>query len=74
MDMIVQVAQQAFIDAGYQWQERIYNDGKPENCSVDFTDNKNPLYFHKNCIGDFGWGRFSREECWERALIWLRTQ
>jgi len=68
------VAQQAFMDAGYQWREHIYNDGSINNCSVDFTKNQSPTYFCKNIIGDFGWGRYPREVCWSKALEWLNSK
>ncbi|KKK62505.1 hypothetical protein LCGC14_3003680, partial [marine sediment metagenome] len=57
--------QQKFIDAGYQWEEHIFNDGMSDNCSIHFTEDTSPGYFLKRCLGDFGWGRYSRKSCWQ---------
>ena len=68
--------QQKFIDAGYQWEEHVYNDGIYNdglniNCSIQFTKDTDPFYFSHHVVGDFGWGRFSRESCWGQANTWL---
>lgn len=63
--------QQKFIDAGYQWEEHIFNDGMLGNCIIHFAKSTLPGYFLEHCLGDFGWGRFDRESCWRQANAWL---
>lgn len=64
--------QQRYINAGYQWSERIFNDGYYRNCRIYFTSSKNPQYFSQFRIGgDFGWGRFDRRAAWEMAGAYL---
>ena len=67
----IEQIQQAFMDAGFQWQEQVYNDGNTDNCSIEFTNSKDPCYFIDNCNGDVGWGRFPRKDAWRKALAWL---
>lgn len=64
--------QQKFIDAGFMFQETIFNDGKP-NCSIRFTKDTSPHNFTygNNLMGDVGWGRFDREYAWLMAEEWL---
>jgi len=69
--MDILAVQQRFIDAGYQWEECIFNDGLYNNCSIHFSLSKDPLYFTRNILGDFGWGRFDRRDCWQMAAEWL---
>jgi hypothetical protein len=68
--MDILAVQQRFIDAGYQFQEHVFNDGEP-NCMIKFALATAPLHFHNHPCGDFGWGRFDRWECWRRAAEWL---
>ena len=63
--------QEKFYAAGYQWEEHIYNDDFYCNCSIHFTISNDPNYFSKHVLGDFGWGRFPRIECWQMANDWL---
>ena len=63
--------QQKFIDAGYQWEEHVYNDDLHDNCSIQFTKDPSPNYFLEHVMGNFRWGRFSRESCWEQANAWI---
>jgi len=66
-------AQQAFMYAGYQWQESIFNDNCEDNCYIVFSKNTSPVYFERHPEGDFAFGRFSREKAWSMALDWLET-
>lgn len=58
---------------GFQWTEHIFNDGRENNCHIEFTSEKTPSIFleqlfKENIQGEFyGWGRFRRLECWEKA-------
>lgn len=65
--------QQRFMDAGYQWVERIYNDGRSSNCSIKFMKDTDCHGFTEgnHLLGDFGWGRFTRNHCWAQAEAWL---
>ena len=74
--MDILAVQQRFIDAGYQFQEHIYNDGKACNCSIKFAKSKDPQVFSvgNNLLGDFGWGRYSRMSCWRQAAEYLDEQ
>jgi len=67
---MIEKIQKAFLAAGYQWQEHIFNDGMAE-CSIKFTLDKSPHYFEAHPCGDFGWGRFDREYAWAQAYEWL---
>lgn len=76
--MDILAVQQRYIDAGYQFQEHIYNDGKTRigeliNCSIKFAKTKDPHVFSTpgSVLGDFGWGRYSRMECWRFAAEYL---
>jgi len=71
--MSIDQIQRAFIKAGYQWQENIYNDGKLE-CSIKFAIDKSPHYFSEHILGDFGWGRFDRLWAWRQAYEWLQKK
>jgi hypothetical protein len=64
--------QQKFIDAGFQYQETIFNDGKWNNAyiRVAIPANNSPHYFENIC-GDYGWGRFDRLQAWQMAEEWL---
>lgn len=70
---IIEKIQADFVRAGYQWKEQIYNDGKQGDCSIEFTQDKNPHVFTeyprpKDCVG---WGRFDRWWAWAQAHEWL---
>jgi len=77
--MNILTIQQRFIDAGFQYLEHIFNDGKA-NCYIKFSRCQSPHHFDdcssKDCVyrkNDVGWGRFSREEAWRMAAEWLDT-
>lgn len=59
--------QQGILDAGWVWQETMYQDGQAGVCLIVFTKSTDPYYFTKNPLGDKGWGRFSREYAWRAA-------
>lgn len=65
--------QARFTEAGYQWQEHIFNDSNPHNCSIKFTKETSPHYFTEHPLGDFGFGRFHRYYAWLLAEEWLNT-
>ena len=54
-------------NAGWQWEEHIFNDGSSRNCMVSLTKNTDPTYFTKRPLGDIGWGRFERYTAWYKA-------
>lgn len=65
--------QKKFMNAGYMFQETIFNDGRHGNCSIKFALDKNCYNFTEgnNLLGDFGWGRFDREYAWLQADEWF---
>lgn len=65
--LTIEEMQDAIRKAGWQWEEHVYNDGLPNDCSVMFTKSKNPLYFIEHPMGDIGWGRFQRRYAWLQA-------
>lgn len=69
---MIEKYQKAFVTAGFQWQERIYNDGKLE-CSIQFTRDKCPhaLDTYPRPADCVGWGRFDRWWAWAQAYEWL---
>lgn len=61
-----------FRKAGYQWEERIFNDGHLNgDCAIDFTLSEDPTFFSYG-VGEVGWGRFDRLTAWRKAGEWLR--
>jgi hypothetical protein len=73
--MNLEKIQAAFMAAGFQWKEHIYNDGKAE-CSIEFTRDTSPHALSefprpKDCVG---WGRFDRWWAWAQAYEWLQKQ
>lgn len=77
MENIIATAQEAFKEAGYQWQESIYNDGHMGDCSVRMTQSTDPCAFgcgYPEPSDAVGWGRYPRVEAWTKALNWLRKQ
>ncbi len=70
--MTIEEMQNAILAKGWQFCERIFNDGNAENCSINLTKDKSPLALHfrdgvappGDCVG---WGRFSRRACWQAA-------
>jgi len=70
-EVLIAQIQKELMKLGYQWEERIYNDGNPYNCYVIFTKNNKPHYFTDNILGDFGWGRFTRITAWKKAYEFL---
>jgi hypothetical protein len=69
--MILKI-QERLMQLGYQWQEKIFNDGGP-NCRVQIAKDKDCHTFSPghNLLGDVGWGRFDRDECWGYVSKWL---
>lgn len=77
MDSIIVQAQEAFRKAGYQWQECVFNDGNPRDCSVRLTKSTDPCAFgcgYPEPTDTVGWGRYPRAEAWSMALAWLRKE
>jgi len=72
---VVAKAQKAFCEAGYQWEENIFNDGCDE-CMVKFTKSQDPTALSRYPEPDdtVGWGRFPRDQAWSMALEWLQKQ
>ena len=73
--MTIDKIQDAFIKAGFQWKERMFNDGNSP-CMVEFTRDTSPHAldtFPKpaDCVG---WGRFDRWWAWAQAYEWLVQQ
>jgi hypothetical protein len=71
--MRIEQIQAAFIKAGFQWKEQIFNDGWDQNCMVEFTRDKSPhaLSTYPRPADGVGWGRFERSHAWEQAYEWL---
>ncbi|KKN91165.1 hypothetical protein LCGC14_0220310 [marine sediment metagenome] len=60
---VIAAAQKEFLEAGYQWQENIYNDGLDDNCFVNMTKSTDPCAFgvgYPEPEDTVGWGRFPR--------------
>lgn len=79
--MTIPDMQQAILDAGWQFEEHIFNDGGPD-CYVNFSNSKSPHVFgvypideasRKERDGVIGWGRFWRQDAWERAYAVIIT-
>ena len=72
-DIEIMKAQKEIKAMGWQWQEHIFNDhfGKGAECYVDFTKDTNPVWEPSG--SDIGWGRYSRIECWRKALAKLKS-
>ena len=70
--------QDAIQKAGWQWRERVFNDGGENDCLLDLTQSTDPLCYigtqeswqEARKGGGVGWGRFTRLFCWERAYEW----
>jgi hypothetical protein len=73
-DIEIMLAQKEIKAMGWQWQEHIFNDhfGKGFECCVDFTKETDPCWEAKG--SDVGWGRFSRVECWRKALAYFKAR
>jgi hypothetical protein len=56
---------------GWQWNEQVYNDGSPDDCSIAFSMETNPTYLSERVTGDYGWGRFPRLVAWKLAYAAL---
>ena len=72
--MTILKIQEAFKKAGFQWVERIYNDEIPHDCYIELTRDRSAVSLSeyprpKDCVG---WGRFSRQSCWDQAYEWLQ--
>lgn len=69
-DIIIFRIQKYLIDCGFQWQEKIYNDGY-SNCYLVISRDKDPTVFDTNPKNTMGWGRFGRLSCWKEALNYV---
>ena len=75
--MTILEMQQAIQAEGWQWVERVFNDGTAfvgsnDNCMISLTKDKSPtaLIFKdgvKPPADLIGWGRFPRAYCWHEA-------
>lgn len=67
--------QAAFQVDGWQWNEQIFNDGKPE-CMIEFTRDISPhaLSTFPRPLDCVGWGRFDRDYAWFQAGEWLEKK
>jgi len=63
--------QQRFLDAGFQFNEHVFNDGHWRNCHISVTESQNPHAFRPVRAKTVGWGRFDRFDAWEMAEKWL---
>jgi hypothetical protein len=64
--------QSAIRKAGWQWDERVFNDGEISDCMIELTQDKHCLALIGGKRPDglsetIGWGRFSRLYCWQCA-------
>ena len=69
----IEQIQEAIIKLGYQFNERIYNDGWSKNCFIEFTKDTSPsaLSAGTRTTDTLGWGRFERRKAWEMAYDWI---
>lgn len=72
--MTITEMQNAILAKGWQFTEHVFNDGNYRNCMVNFTRHESPHAFsieQRYKMGPrpkvVGWGRFHRQEAWERA-------
>ena len=81
--MTITEIQDRLMALGWQWQEHVFNDGMHSDCFLRMTREKwchAFSYWSKEEKPDkevdrirdtvIGWGRFSRQYCWEQALEW----
>lgn len=79
--MDILAVQQRLIDAGFQFQEHVFNDDKHRNCFIKITRVKSPHAFDipgkydhitvEEAREELGWGRFPRVEAWRLVAEWL---
>jgi hypothetical protein len=71
--MTVEDIQIEFKKLKIQWLEHIFNDDKLEygDCFLKVTKDTSPNAFSNYNEKIYGWGRFSREYCWQQAYEWL---
>lgn len=78
--MDILAVQQRLIDAEFQFEEHVFNDGQARNCYVKITRVKSPHAFGRNKYQHLtmeelnierGWGRFPRMEAWRMVAEWL---
>lgn len=74
MTISIMEIQNAFIEAGYQFQEHVFNDGQAGNCLLELTRNKSPHAFDPDTgeESDFIVGRCKRYDAWRLAHEWLK--
>lgn len=74
--MDILAVQQRFIDAGYQFQEHIFNGGGTHNCIIKIAKSTDPhiLTHGNNQTGNFCVGRCPRMNAWRQAAEWLDKQ
>lgn len=70
----IESIQQAFRAAGFQWREQIFNDGRRDDCFIEFTKATDPsaLTTYPKPPDCVGWGRFQRWWAWAQAEEWLK--
>lgn len=56
---------------GWQWEERVFNDGDFRNCTLKITQNTG-LDRIIHLPGEVGWGRFERIEAWDQAYTFVQ--
>lgn len=73
--MTIAQMQNVILGLGWQFQEQVFNDGKPNNCMIDFSRDKSPHALDSPKAADcIGWGRFPRQECWQMAYDAITTK
>lgn len=61
--------QRAISERGYRWLEITFDNGE---AYIRFSKESNPLVFSDfNDPNELGWGRFPREEAWQKAFIYI---
>jgi len=72
--MTILEMQEELLANGWQWREYVFNDHLSGNCRIELTQHPSPHAFdiESRCGMDpipyvIGWGRFSRQVCWEMA-------
>lgn len=65
--ILIALYQKALIEDGWQWKERVYNDGSENNCYVRFSRNTHHRFEDIPMSEKKGWGRFPRVVCYADA-------
>jgi hypothetical protein len=67
--MTVIEIQDAFLKAGWQWREQVWQDG---DAAIGLTQSKDPCVLLYDRPKDYlGWGRFPRKSCWTQAYNFI---